>query len=262
MTDELQTDVTEDVTTESHDEPTIQNEAESATAEQEVVKEKVTFSDEQQEILNGITADKTKKFREAERRAEAAEQRLREAEAKIPQAQAPTVPEMPDYLDDDFNEKVKARDEAIKASAAYDYQQQASQARQQQAQQQQQQQAQQARHEKAQTFASNATKQGITQEQLQSAAVTIDSFNLRQDVVDAMLGDDQGGTMAIYLAKNPHVIEQLNGANVIQLGSVYNEIRTNAGAASKKTVAPPPHESLSGAGSPVKDDGPPGATFE
>lgn len=263
MNDELQTDVSEDITTESQEEVTTPIEAESATAEQEVVKEKVTFSDEQQEILNGITADKTKKFREAERRAEAAEQKLREAEAKIPQAQAPTVPDMPDPLsDDDYEEKVVARDEAIRARASYDYQQQANQAQQQQAYQDAQTQHQQTQQARIDGFIGNAKKQGIAVSDLDRSIGTLVEHNLDPQLIGSITDEVNGPQVAIFLDKNPHLIESLKTANQLTIGGVYNDLVAKAGAASKKTVAPAPHESLSGAGAPAKQRGPKGATFE
>ena len=259
---ELQTDVVEEITPESHDESTIPTEAESAPAEPEAVKEKVTFSDEQQQILNGLVADKTRDFREAERRAEAAEQKLREAEAKIPQAQAPTIPDLPDPFDDDFNERLAARDEAIKAKASYDYQQQAVQNQQQQAQQQQQQQHQQAQQARLDGLISNAKKQGIEIADLDRAMGTLVEHGLDSKLIGSIADEVNGSPVAIFLDKNPHLIESLKTASQFTVGAIYNDLVAKAGAANKKTVAPAPHESLNGAGAAKKRRGPVGATFK
>ena len=127
------------------------NISESATEEQEVSTEaqeveqgKITFSDEQQEILNKEIGKKTAKIYEERQAREAAEQQLQELQARLqPNQEEITIPEMPDvnlYYDDEqtYLNKLSEREAAIQKKAEFDAQtsyieqQQAQQLRQQQ----------------------------------------------------------------------------------------------------------------------------------
>jgi hypothetical protein len=100
----------------------------------------VVFSDEQQAKFNSEIGKKVGKQREAERerdeeraRAVAAEQEL--ATLKAPQR--PEIPPTPDPYDDDYEGKMKARDDALVQTAQYDAQANAYQAQEQALEQQQ-----------------------------------------------------------------------------------------------------------------------------
>ena len=93
-----------------------------------------------------------------------------QAERERQAAQVGNIPEMPDAFDDDYEAKVKARDEAIIANTNYHAQNQAYL----QQEQFNQQQAAQAKQVKVQesmaSYSQKATELGIKQEELQSAA--------------------------------------------------------------------------------------------
>lgn len=237
--------------------------SESSTDSGEPHEQKITFSAEQQKVIDDLAAKKTFKIREAEREAEQLRQQLQEVSAKLPQESRPEVPPIPDPYDDDYQGKLQERDQALLKAAEYDVRQQVLQQQQAELQQQQQQQEQQQLVEKASAYTDNAKKKGIAADQLQTAGNVVASFGIRDDVASEMLSDVDGPLMTVYLAANPHMIEQLNSASAVQLGSVYAKVKAaSAGVAPKATSAPEPVDTLSGSGVVPKERGPKGATYE
>ena len=110
-----------------------------ATEKQEVKKPHVEFNQEQQEVFNKAIAKKTFELRETERRLEAERQERERYALELEKYRAPVleIPPRPDPYEEDFEQKMRARDQAIALKAAYDSQnlqrQQAQQAQEQEA---------------------------------------------------------------------------------------------------------------------------------
>lgn len=237
--------------------------SESSTDSGENHENKITFTDEQQRVINDLAAKKTFKIKEAEREAERLRRELEEARAKLPQETRPDIPPIPDPYDDDYEARLKERDEALRRATEYDLRQQVIQQQQQAAQQQKLQQEQEALVARATAYSENAAKKGIKPDQLQAAGGVVAQFGLRDDVASEMLADADGPLMTVYLASNPQAIEELNSAGPVQLGSIYAKVKqAAAGVAPKSTSAPEPSDPLKGSGVIPRERGPKGATFE
>lgn len=237
--------------------------SESSTDGGENRENKTEFTAEQQEIFNREIGKKTFKIREAERRAEELAAKLKETESRLPAQTRPDVPPMPDQFDDNFDQRVQERDQAILAQAQFDAAQRIKTEQQQQAAQAKQRQEQEALVKSAESYRNNAIKRGVDMAELQAAGAQVSAFGLRNDVAGEILTDEMGPNITLYLAKNPQVMQELNSASPIRAGALYDQIRANASGMSKKVTTPPdPVEPLSGTGVPPKDRGPSGATYE
>lgn len=237
--------------------------SEPATDSGEVREEKITFSEGQQKVLDDMAAKKTFKIREAERKADGLQRQLDEMSKKLPEEARPDVPELPDQYADDFQSKLKARDQALMDAAAFDAR--ASDRQLQQLDQEQKQQAEQqkALNEKTKVYSENAAKKGVKLQELQVAGQAVYDYGLRDDVTVAILDDVDGALVTLFLSKNPQAIDSLNNANVLTIGEVYSDIRSKAaGLAVKKSTTPDPIETLKGAGVTNKDPELEGMTFE
>ena len=243
-------------------EPTIQPDTlETAPAAEEPTK--IEFSDDQQKVFNDMAAKKAFETREARRESEDLRRQLEETKARIPQQVAPQVPDLPDPYDDNYEEQVRKRDDAIRASVNFEAQANARKQQAEQAQQAANHNAQVEHNKKVSSYADRAKTLGLTSEELTAAGSTVNNFGINPQVTSAIIEDDQGPLITKYLSENPMAIESLNTANPIMLGQVYNDIRTKASAlGNKQRNAPNPVETLKGSGIPVKDDGPAGATYE
>lgn len=260
---ELQGEVEEVITSETPEtsEEEVQESAPDSEQEHEEKPETPEVKDDDpegvQKRINKIHWEKM----EAIRKAEAVEKELQELRSKLPQDERPEIPPLPDPFDDDYQQKVQARDEALRKAAQYDAAKQyADYQRQQQAAQQQQEQ-QRRIAEKAQSYTERAGKLGIKPEELQSAGQMVGQYLQNQNVVEAILTDDHGPMITRYLANSPNDLAQLAQANDFQAGTLLASIKAKA-AEMNKTKQPPPDpvEPLKGGGA-KPDEGPEGAKF-
>ena len=248
----------EDVTTETEVEETEdsveEQDAESAPEAGENPEKHITFSEEQQRILDEAVGKKVFKLREKEREAEALKKRLEELEAKVPEQRRPQVPAIPDPFavsDEEYRRQLYLRDEALKQAIAFD-------------QQQQEQKQQEVMTEKVQSYSQKATKLGINSEDLQVAGNTVAQFGIHDDLVQFILEEDQGPLITTYLSKNLLELEKIQGMSPTQ-AAVYvaTTVKQKAAALKPKVnSAPDPLEQPHGAGKAPKPRGPQGATFE
>lgn len=244
--------------------PEVEQTAPEPGEQPESEPQKVEFDAAQQEKLNAIIAKKTAKMREAEQRAKDFEQRLKEAEAKLPKDARPSIPEMPDVYDENFSQKVAARDEAIQKAAAFDAQARFAQQQQEQLQQQKLQEQQQRLNDMVSSYSQNATKLGIGEQELANAGMVVQNYGLNDQIAELILQDEQGPLITKYLAVNPLAAEELVNTPLFYQGSKFDQIKANAANLQAKTSsAPPPADTLKGNG--VPDTMPAilkGATFE
>lgn len=241
--------------------------SESAPDTGENQEQKTEFSAEQQRIFDEAIAKKVFKAREAERKAEALQKELEETKAKLPQKTRPTIPGIPDSLeltDEEFQEQLRLRDEAIREAAAFDAQEKAARERQEEQERQRLEDAQKALEKRVETYTQNALKLGVTNEELTQANQTVNSYGIDQGLADYIMDSPQGPLIAVYLQKNPLELDALRGTDPIN-AAVYVETVIKPKAATLKakvTQAPEPAETLSGAGIAPSERGPKGATFE
>lgn len=260
--DEDQTDEGLDPT-EAGSETSTPSESAPDSGEKPQKEQKTQFTPEQQEVFNRAIGEKTFKMREAERRAEAAERRAAELEAKLPKSERPFVPPKPDPYDPDYEKKLDARDEAIKAAAAYDAQQNAAKAQREAAERQRQEAEQEELVKSAQSYKERAEKFGLDPAEMQTAGTALAKFGIPDDLTRFILKDDQGPLLTMYLARNPDHLERMQGMSPIQMGAyIAADLKPQLATARTQTKAPRPADVLDGGGSPPTARGPKGATFE
>ena len=222
-----------------------------------------------QDAVNKVINRKHFEKMEAERQRDAESKRVKELEEKLNslQPQTTSIPPMPDTFDDDYEEKVRQRDDAIRSvteqRARQDFiaqQQQAQQAEQKRVRQEQQDIA-------VSKYVDNAKAFGISQEELQAAGNDLATYNLSDDLQMRIIQDADGPLIAKYLQLN--AIEASNLAQMHPMdayGYVLQSVKPKAAQLKPKTSnAPPPAENLSG-GNVDKDlskyQHTKGATFE
>ena len=230
-------------------EATEEKEPEQAAA-QEPEKEPVVFSDEQQEIFNKEIAKKVAKLRETERQLEDERRAKEELASKIKPELPPNVPDLPDPFDDDYADKIRAREEAIAQTAIWNAQQgikeeQARREAEADAQRQRQEE-----NEKVKTYSERAEKIGIAPEKLQAAARQVNAVGIGDDIARFILSYEQGPAITVYLSENPLEHEKINELDPISAGIYINEVIKNKAMASReKTTTPPaPVDTPSGIG--------------
>ena len=269
--DSYEYDSEEDVTTEEEvaetEDSVEEQDSESAPEAGENPEKHITFSEEQQRILDEAVGKKVFKLREKEREAEALKKRLEELEAKIPEQRRPDVPDIPDPFavsDEEYKRQLYQRDEALKQAIAYDQQQQMLKQQQQQLEQQRLQKQQEVLTEKVQSYSQRAVKLGIKAEELQAAGNTIAQFGIHDDVASYILEEDSGPLITTYLSKNLLELEKVREMSPAA-AAVYiaTTVKQKAAALKPKVnSAPDPLEQPHGAGTAPKPRGPSGAIFE
>ena len=132
-------DVTAEAEVEETEDSVEEQDSDSAPEAGETPEKHITFSEDQQRILDEAVGKKVFKLREKEREAEALKKRLEELEAKVPEQRRPNVPAIPDPFavsDEEYRRQLYLRDEALKQAIAFDQQQQMLKQQQEQLQQQ------------------------------------------------------------------------------------------------------------------------------
>lgn len=245
--DDLQDDFVEDAEFEE-----VEESAESEIATSELA----TDSDEQheenaqkinQDAVNEAINKQHRKYQEEKRQRQELEKRLAEYEKQSgQQSQLEEVPPIPDYYDDDYDAKLKRRDEIIQRNAQAVAQQQWLQQQKQAQEYQQQQQRQAELTQKVETYAGRAKKLGVDRAELQNAGELIASYGLNEEVTLAILEDDQGPLITKYLASNPMELSSVVGMTPLQ-AVLYIERNVKSKAAGLKprtSNTPPPADRL------------------
>lgn len=251
-------------------------ESEAATADSADVSRETT--DETQETAQAKTneeleaaqkaaAENSYKRREAERKLKEYETRIAQLE-QASQGARPDVPEVPNKYDFDSDEKyyaaLRERDEKLKAQVEFDAQQRIAIQQKEQQQREAQQSKQKELEEKAQAYSLNAAKLGVDQNQLRQAGEVVQQYGLHPGVVEVILDDPQGPLITQYLGANLHELDRIASMNPYSAASIIgSEIKAKASELQPRTTAAPdPAPVLDGAGSPSKERGPKGATYE
>ena len=229
-------------------------------------KKKVTFDPDQQEVFDQTVGPMRVRARQAEERADAAEARVRELEEQNQPkpGDRPTVPEMPDPGDLDYENKIKERDEAITAQANWDRDEKERSEAELETTRREQQEANDKALKTLQDFEKNADDLGITMDQVRQNFQTLADYKIPNAAVAYIIDEAAGPRIAQYLAQNPGEIEGLQGLNPQQVAvRIATQIAPKAQeTAPRKDPPPPPAETFSGKAGADVDEGPEGATYE
>ena len=236
----------------------------------EEVQEKQTkpvFDEQQQQVFDKAIADKVYKLREKEREAEELKQRLQSLEQRMPKQERPSVPKEPDpyaLSDQEYQQQLRMRDEAIARQAAFDAQQRFQQQEAERLQQERLMREQEALNEKVATYSQRAVQLGISNEELQAAGNAVASFGIADDVVNYILEDDLGPAITKYLSQNVTELDTIRAMSPAQAAvRIATHVREKAAALKPKVnAAPDPVEQPAKAGVAPKARGPKGAIFE
>ena len=269
MTDQLQTEEsgitldTDPIEDNEANLETVDSGAELATATEG--EQKKTADDGAQKAINKQHA----KYREEERLKIAAQNEAKELKEKLAAFEAEkgdiVIPEMPYPDDEDFEEKAKARDEAITRKATQDAQQNIV-IEQQSATAEATATAEQAR---IQSLANDYDKRivtlGLNQSDVVAAGNKVIEYGISADLVEHIMQQDDGPLITKYLADNPIIVDEMRQMTSIQAAIKINSEIKLAAASMKPQAsnAPDPAETLSGRGAGEQRD--PliaGATFE
>jgi len=173
-----------------------------------------------------------------------------QAERERQAAQVGNIPPMPDAFDDNYDVKVKERDEALIAQANFNAQNNIY-TQQQEALQLQQQQAAQAEAIQLQNdFVSKSKAAGASDQEFNNIVNTLNNGGMTQQGAKAImsLGED-GYFIAKHLAANVMEASEFNSLDPIQQGMKLVELKQKASALKPKTSnAPEPATNLHGNG--------------
>ena len=193
-----------------------------SSTDTEEVQEKQTkpvFDEQQQQVFDKAIADKVYKLREKEREAEELKQRLQSLEQRMPKQERPSVPKEPDpyaLSDQESQQQLRMRDEAIARQAAFDAQQRFQQQEAERLQQERLMREQEALNEKVATYSQRAVQLGISNEELQAAGNAVASFGIADDVVNYILEDDLGPAITKYLSQNVTELDTIRAMSPAQ----------------------------------------------
>ena len=205
-----------------------------------------------QDAVNRRIAQKHKEAKEAEERAERAEaelQRLRGARSD--DDKEPEIPAFPDRFslsDEEFDQALKSRDEALRRHAAW------------QGRLQQRVQAQtDAQNAEIKTFVENVNKDvesytkraesfGLTKADLNQIGETIAAFKVPDQVILEILKDEEGPLIAKYLSQSASDLEKISGMTpVAAVLYIERSVRQKAVQLKPKTTnAPAPAARVDG----------------
>jgi hypothetical protein len=207
--------------------------------------------------------------RQAERERDELKKRLEDFERKAQPVLSKTdVPPIPDSWDDNYEAKIRERDNAIMQNAKFE----AAEAQRLQAQAEQQRKLEREQfnrqQELSETLEANSKKLGVDRARLDSAQEVLvkqisESGRDMTRIVDRLLSDPMGALMIQHLAQNQLDMHDIIYASPEDAGFLLAEVKQKAARLKPKpSSAPSPATTLTGRSSPQKERGPKGATFE
>lgn len=211
----------------------------------------------------------TFKQRQAERERDELKTRLEELEKKsAPVLEDVSVPSIPDSWDENYEAKIRERDNAIQQKARYEASEAQRLERQAEAQRQEERKQFERQQELSEALASNSKKLGIDKSDLDRSQEVLvkqisESGRDMTRIVDRLLSDPMGGLMIQHLATNQLDMHDIIYASPEDAGFLLAEVKNKAAQLKPKpSNAPSPATTLSGRATPQKERGPAGATFE
>lgn len=209
-----------------------------------------------------------KKYRDEERARVAAEKKAADLEAELKELKLKsvdmTIPPIPDQYDPDYEAKIQARDEKIKAVAAHEVSVSSLESQQKDHELEAKNSQIEAKNAKVAGFDSNMVTLGLNPIELKKAADTVVDYGISETLEDAVLEDPEGPLMVQYLANNPLRLEEINRMTPFQAYKALEEIRPQAQLLKPRTSqTPEPPEILSGGGAgEIEHPSLKGVTFE
>lgn len=175
-----------------------------------------------------------------------------------------SIPPVPDQYSDNYDEQVRARDEAIQRKAAYDAQVKQNEAATARNAEQAKNDQLEADRQKVQAFDSNVVQLGLNTVDVRKAADSVMEYGISEALEDVVLEDPDGPLLVTYLAENPVELETLNSMSAYQLFNHVSELKQKASILRPQTSkAPPPPEILDGGGGgEIEDPSLKGVIFE
>jgi hypothetical protein len=190
-----------------------------------------------------------RRFREEERKRQDLEEQLRDTQAKLAKftqtEQEIVIPPIPDPWDENYDQLVAQREEAIVKRTQVAAQRQAEEDRLQREAQSAKVQAEETRQKTLQGYAERAKKAGIKIEDLVVASNVVADARVSQPVAEFLLTDPDGPLITAYLADDANTVElyELAGLNPVSAGMKMIELREKArslfGKPKKKAPKPP-----------------------
>ena len=210
------------------------------------------------------------KFRQEQRQHQQTRQQLEDAQKRLSELQAKSndvvIPPLPDPYDDDFDAKVRERDEAIRRKAAIDAEKVTAQTQQSATLEADQQAALEQFQAKARKYDERINTLGVKREEVEKAAGIVAQYELSQDMIDLILENENGPLITQYLAANPLELDGLTSMSTAQAAIRLHSVIVPAAASLKPQAsnAPDPIEDI-GSGRGVGEKTSPflkGARFE
>ena len=263
MTNELQTDAPDGITFDNESEETNieasetdKGGAELATAAGETQSKNndgLTNQDDPNGYKKSINKQHAK-FREQERRADGLDEQLAKANEKLSAFEAEKkeviVPDMPDSFDENFEERMKLRDEAIRRQATQDAQKNVA-LDQQNAQKEAAGKTEKDRVDSLITdYTGRITTLGLSADDIRIAGETVVRNGIDGQVAEYILADEDGPLITKYLADNPIIQDEIRGLSTIQAAMKINSEIRQAASVNKPqaSLTPDPAETLNGRG--------------
>ena len=197
-----------------------------------------------------IIAEKAYEARQAKREKKELEEKLKALEAKNAPAE-PEVPEIPDRYDFDndseYMEAVRKRDQALIERNKFEYSKELAEQEKQKAKQAEEEAKQKELSQKVEVYSSRAKEFNIEPSEMQHIGNVLEAYEIRSDIAEVILSDEQGPLIAKYLASNPHEVQQLNDSTWQNGAVIYSKVKEKASALKPRvTSAPEPAEVLTG----------------
>jgi hypothetical protein len=178
--------------------------------------------------------------------------KFEQAERERQAAQVGDIPAMPDAFDDDFDAKVKVRDDALVAQANYNATNQAYLNQQQQTQQQAALAKQQAGQKVLQEHNSRVKELGIKPEAMMAAENTVMNYGMSNELLTHIAGMTDSPLVINHLAANPvegYELANMAISNPYGVSAYLSGIAEKASALKPKTSSTPaPATNLEGNG--------------
>lgn len=214
--------------------------------------------DKAQDAVQAAINRQHAKYREEERKRIALEKELEEARKELESAKASKgiieVPPIPDAWDEDFDEKIAARDKALLRKAEQDALFKAEEAKQSAARKSAEQAEQERMAKLVGDYDKRIVKLGLDAGEVRRAVDTVVSYGISNDLGEFLLGDADGPLITKYLADNPLELDELRGMSPITAALRINSTIRAAASVLKPQAseAPDPIEPLAGRGAGEK----------
>jgi len=228
------------------------------------------FDPRQQEFINDrIVAPKIAELRQTQRDYQELQEKLKQLESRPVEQRGqqdggPVVPPIPDIWEDNYEEKIAQRDQAIVERSQWQHQRQESVSQQEREAIRQQEQFVQSLHTRRVEYSKRATAMGISEKDLKVAGDAVHQMGIKDDVAMYIAKHSLGPAITVHLAKNLadlQAIQQLE--TPAEVGEfVADKIKPRLAKMLKRQAPPEPTETLRGSGVPPKQRGPEGASYE